>query len=408
MKQHAFVMIRYSVLSKNNNAWVIGRDNGFEEYKQELFSEERMTLHEQLFFNVTVPSLKNMSPDKTTILLFTSEELPEENMKKLIGLSEEMKNLEVIPLSSSGGVIGKMQSHLTKKLDSFDQDICYATIRLDDDDALADDFESEIYKYIDPLYRGHAVSFSNGYEGIYEDGGYSVFTERKSPKIAMGLSFIQVYEKGSGLKDISVYGLGNHTKVDDKYPTVINPIKPMYIRTVHAGSDIFANSFSKKTSALRSIESFSYAEISDRFSCLKEAGVGLINFFPSVNILNKNDFNSACLTHHNTVLYYSYESHSFFHADPNNMVLDDQAKVVTVDTLNSRLKVKGSEGLFCLNSNEIFLTEDPMSHDDLVLIKRGRGFSIGLKGGNLYLSAERDGSTSFKEKCREWKVFYRN
>lgn len=408
MKKHAFVMIRYSVLSENNAAWVIGRDNEFEKYKQELFSDARMSLHEELFFNVTLPSLQKMSADKTTVLVFTSEALPEKNMQRLLLAQQKCPNMDVVPLSSQGGVIHKMQQLLLEKLNTFGEEVCYATVRLDDDDALADDFETELYKYIEPQFAGHAISFARGYEGIYEQGAYSTFTERHSPKIAMGLSLIQVYRPVQPPSILSVYSLGNHTKVDEKHPLIVNPLAPMYVRTVHPGSDVFAKRFEKKLKKSRLDTPSSHDEVASRFCFLRDNVPLALETLPHLNFLG-DGFSASCLvTYHKSVLLYSHSSEQIHHCDPDKVILDADDELVCFDKEHQVLMLSETGKQLFLDSRNKFSTNDSYGCKALSFKRNGRGLAIALNGGGRYLSAERNGEVSFKRQCKAWEVFYLN
>src|SRR5690606_24473360 len=81
MRQHAFVMIRYSILSDNIGiGWVLGRDDDFENYRANLFAADRMEARQDLFERITLPSLVNQtkcpSSDWLTVFVMVSEEMP--------------------------------------------------------------------------------------------------------------------------------------------------------------------------------------------------------------------------------------------------------------------------------------------------------------------------------------------
>lgn len=80
MRKHAFVMIRYSVLSKGRSkSWVVGK-KGFDEYRKELFHPERLKARQELFEKITLPSLvhqtKRPSKEWLTVYILVSEEMP--------------------------------------------------------------------------------------------------------------------------------------------------------------------------------------------------------------------------------------------------------------------------------------------------------------------------------------------
>lgn len=241
MAKHVYVLVRYSVLSEGSGAWVLSKSNSLDDYKKSLFAKKRLDLHQEIFFKVTLPSLKKMDSAHTTVLVFTSKELPEKYMKALIDEASKYENIKIIPLPVKGSVTTQMHECLEEELKVFEEDLCYATVRLDDDDALSKYFYKEVKKYLSKGFAGYAISFPKGVAGIYEDGVYKSFHRIKRPKIAMGLTYVNFYSNGHRLKKPeSVFALGNHTKVDRKHPLIIDSGREMFMRTVHVESDIYS------------------------------------------------------------------------------------------------------------------------------------------------------------------------
>ncbi len=246
MKKHVFVMIRYSVLTESKESWVIGRDATTEEYKKKLFANDRLALHQKLFFNVTLPSLRKMNAERTTVLVFTSDELPDPYLSDLMKETSGDKNIKVLKLPRDCRVIGKMENQLNKELQGFNEDVLYASVRLDDDDALSGKFFKALSKYLTKDFVGHVVSFP-GVAGMYDNDEYSDFYAIHQSKIAMGLTLINYVKKGEkATKPISIYGLGNHVKVDEKAPLILDESSVMYLRTVHGQSDAYSNKLKQK------------------------------------------------------------------------------------------------------------------------------------------------------------------
>ncbi|MGP5144519.1 MULTISPECIES: glycosyltransferase [Halomonadaceae] len=252
MKRHIFVIIRYSVLTESKSAWMIGRDSEFDDYKRKLFDSERLRLHENLFRNVTFPSLLKMDSSSTTVLLFTSDELPSAFLENIKDLISPHNNIRIILTPKVGVLNAHIENNLEKELKSFEDDVCYATVRLDDDDAMSDSFHKKLFYYVRPQFKGHAISFPYGFAGVFDGDNYTGFYERKIPMTAQGLSYIDVYTKDSGLpRRASVFHLGNHMKVDDKVPLIMNPSKSMYVRTIHEHSDIYSDRLRDKASVTK-------------------------------------------------------------------------------------------------------------------------------------------------------------
>lgn len=258
MNSHIFVMIRYSVLTESKSSWAIGRDEEVENYKRKLFLEARLDLHQDLFFNATLPSVRKLNPDKSTVLIFTSDELPSFYINSLNNEIKNDKNIKVISLPRTGRIVGQMHNVLNEELHQLPEDTLYATVRLDDDDILSSSFQDSLEKYMNKAFVGYAISFSKGIAGIYEAGRYVSFYEIVQPKIALGLSFINFYSRKNGLDcpPVSIYGLGNHTKIDENHPLIIESKMPLYIRTVHSQSDAFGEKLKNKMMSGKEIEYF--------------------------------------------------------------------------------------------------------------------------------------------------------
>lgn len=246
MHKHIFIIIRYSVLTESQSSWEIGRDKNNEEYKNRLFDHNRLSLHERLFREVTVPSINSMitaqNQDNLTVLVLTSEELPSPYLENLHDLLAPYPWFKVFPLPSNKKMYELINSTFRNELGKFNGTVCFATTRLDDDDALASGFMNELLKYLSPSFNGFCVSFSNGVAGIYDKntGTYRSFHSYYYPKIALGLSYINTYEpvtKSLAFNETTIYSLGKHTTVDFKRPTIIDARNPMFLRTFHTASD---------------------------------------------------------------------------------------------------------------------------------------------------------------------------
>ncbi len=247
MRKHVFVMIRYSALTESSGSWAIGRDKSFESYKETLFSPERLRLHEKLFREVTLPSLMRMDRQLTTVLIFTSDELPENHLKNLNDMVNGLDNFKIVLLPRSGKLISHMHDCLYQQLQLFKEDVCYATVRVDDDDALSNDFFKHIFEYVKPAYQGHAISFALGVVGFFDGVKYVGFNKRKSPLTALGLSFINVFKMTDRKPNpLSIYGLGKHSNIDERHPVIMLSKKIMYIRTMHEESDVYSLDLKKK------------------------------------------------------------------------------------------------------------------------------------------------------------------
>lgn len=404
MDKHIFIMIRYSVLTKSKDAWVIGKNQAFTDYKNKLFSSSRLQLHERLFRDVTFPSLCEMNPTTTTVMIFISDELPQVNKTALMEVVGNRQNFKVLEVSKSDSVIGKMNSELLKVLRLRDKDVCYATVRLDDDDALADDFEKALIKYVAPEFDQHAISFSKGYNAFYEDNKYLSFQEIKYPLIALGLSYINVFRKEGELPyKTSVYSLGNHTKIDERFPVITKADTPMYLRTIHKESDIYHRKFKEKVA----VDDFMFdlGKVKNSFVSIR-SNPALYEDVDS-NVVVGGDTEkrteSKILTHHQTVLCYSVKENALLHVTSSE-IDNNEIFCIRYDEFSSQLYVVGLSAYVNLSDvGEVSLSKEKGSLD---LEFKNKGFSISPCGLNLFITPLRNGRVILSPHCRAWEIFY--
>ena len=125
-----------------------------------------------------------------------------------------------------------------------------ATVRLDDDDGLSTNFIEKLSNHMRPGLTGYAVSFAYGIEGYWDSTINRVSDLRHSyfPKSAFGLAYLNSWSQTIGLgesKTIHVYNMGNHMKIDETYPTVVDAIEPIYFRTLSSTIDSVGSPYHK-------------------------------------------------------------------------------------------------------------------------------------------------------------------
>lgn len=249
-----FVMMRYSVLSfPAHKSWKIG-DKDLCVYKKNLFNESRLDLHQRLFETVAYKSLSesisNCEPEvDVELILLTSKDLPLRFKSYLYNLSNATSWMSVIEAAPEDDVVKKFEDEICKRVEGC-RDILYATVRLDDDDALHPVFLANISKYLEHEFSGMAVSFSNGYAGIYDGSKYVRFHKVNAINNAQGLSLITRYTSGGGFfGNKTVYSTGiMHSRTHWVVPTIADGKDPMYIRTVHEHGDYYSEDYQLRIS----------------------------------------------------------------------------------------------------------------------------------------------------------------
>ncbi len=241
---HHFVLIRYSVYAKTKKSWRIGRGVQHDEYKEALFEPSRLELHQKLFFDVTIPSLVAANNGNVTVLVFTSESLPELYLASLKAELDKYPWMRLVALPENIDLPASMNSEVEGELKRSGRSACYSTVRLDDDDGIGVNFFTELEKkYMSPKFYGFSISFALGYFGVFDGERFESFHSKRFPMCAQGLTFVNYYESSDHSfhdENVTIFSLGSHVKVDSVRPVVVDSRNPMYIRTVHAAADTAA------------------------------------------------------------------------------------------------------------------------------------------------------------------------
>ena len=238
-----YVIIRYSLLIENSKGWQIA-DEDLQVYRDKLFDNVRLEQRLELFKKITLPSLvsqtKALSSDWIKVIIVTSESLPLWNKKKIESLVDDYDWLYVDYLSTQERDISRF---LWKDLEMEQEDVLFSTVRLDDDDALANNFFEKMDSYFKEENVGFGLSFGNGYAGFYdfESGCYEKIVDYYSPKVAIGLSHFNIYKYASrsfvSSKIRTIYHARKHVTVDLYIPLILDSREYMFIRTMHDNSD---------------------------------------------------------------------------------------------------------------------------------------------------------------------------
>lgn len=244
MRKHTFFLIRYSVFNKSQGLWAIGSNVDAESYKEKLFTEDRLALHEELFLKTALPSLEILSKEgRMTALVFVSPEMPEKYLHKIRSVAATRNWMKVISVRSDKALNRQIEGRIKKELDGFEEDVCYATVRLDDDDALASDYCMILEKYMFPEHAGYCVSFPEGLLSVFDNGVYVSHYYHRQINNAQGLAMINTSSRvDADATPLTVFGTGNHNTVDKRYPVILDSKDVMYLRTEHPHSDLVANS----------------------------------------------------------------------------------------------------------------------------------------------------------------------
>lgn len=253
--KHIFFLIRYSIIQPQQKGWRVA-ENSLEKYISEILSDKRLDIREQMFENITIPSLKNQAfthDTRSTVIIMVSDLLPAPRMERLRQITRCLEGTHsVIITRIRSGVastnsfeyagINEATKQIIKETLGQTNKAILATVRLDDDDGLSENYIIELSKHIKEDFAGYAVSFAYGLEGYYDESRKDISDIRHLyfPKNAQGLAYIFKYVPAENFKNtekINVFNLGNHVKIDEQFPVIVYAKEPMYFRTLSKTND---------------------------------------------------------------------------------------------------------------------------------------------------------------------------
>ncbi|MCE0780830.1 glycosyltransferase [Pseudomonas sp. NMI542_15] len=269
MKKNIIIAIRYSIIQKNSASWRAA-ELSFEDYANKILSNERLNIREQTFKSLTLKSLCNqINTDKNvtyTVLIMVSDMLPEGRIDRLRSMINENNisglDFKIVKIDSGTGLMHDhinineaIKATIKRNLANLPEALL-ATVRLDDDDGLSTNFIEKLSHHMRPGLTGYAVSFAYGVEGYWDSAANTVSDLKHSyfPKSAFGLAYLNAWSQIRGLEDnktIHVYNMGNHMKIDENYPTIVDATEPMYFRTLSSTNDSVGSPYHKNLPSIK-------------------------------------------------------------------------------------------------------------------------------------------------------------
>ena len=253
-----FIITRYSILSQSMAARLRASSGDFDQYRKRLFSDSRLNARHVEFKTITVPSIISQleCPAKIFFLVITSSELPCYHLAKLqetLGRIESNKNIKTIlafvsPAATSDKAEDNVFPSLTQatseniriQLKGADSQV-FASVRLDDDDALSSSYCMNLSKYVKNELTGFPVIFPYGLQGFFSESTATIQDIRRFYRLSIspGLAFINCYSGDRGFSDkrVSVYGLGNHAKIATKNAIIYDSRWLAFFRTFGSFND---------------------------------------------------------------------------------------------------------------------------------------------------------------------------
>ncbi|MEQ6249034.1 glycosyltransferase [Sulfitobacter sp. HNIBRBA3233] len=205
--------------------------------KKALFDSKRLARREYFFEKVTLRSLADQTDQDFVLNVLASEDMPKKYKTRLTDLCKDSlgERAHVI----FGAAEAPPRVHFRNyRWEYHAKDPWSCQIVLDDDDALAMDFNEklkvEAFGVKNMRARGEkfgCISFANGLTALFRDGKLELHRLTK-PAINLGLAIVAPSKTKYNLFDIS------HNNVPRDRPTrVIYSQSPYYIRSLHDDND---------------------------------------------------------------------------------------------------------------------------------------------------------------------------
>jgi len=213
-----YIITRFSVFDNNFKGFVItNMNNNINEYKENLFSEERLNYKFNTFELMTIPSINNQIDTNYIWLIYTSNLLPEKYKNRLNNITKNNDKIKILYINSIQELWDDIKNHIIHTN--------YTTIRLDDDDGLNPLYLKTLNDYNYEETKNSIVSFTNGIKFTL------LLNKNEKEKIEIIYGEEIYYPKnaiGMTAFGINIFECGNHTKVDEKYNIIYNNMKDAY------------------------------------------------------------------------------------------------------------------------------------------------------------------------------------
>lgn len=235
---HYFGTTRFSVFNPDSPDWRLTRTQGAtdpELYEKMLFSDSRMEPRVRIFCDISAPIYQRMAEGHNFYhLVFYSSRMPSRWKDELERASTKYPVLKLIPVDT-----GKLDSsfYVKQSLVSMQENInsLIYVFRIDDDDILSVDYLDQVKPLVIDQHVGFAVSFADGYAGLFENNQYVEIRRHVQALSSMGQGVIGRWL--SEQFELELPRINNHTKTHYNRTVLLNAQRSSFIQTRHTGQD---------------------------------------------------------------------------------------------------------------------------------------------------------------------------
>jgi len=212
-----YFITRFSIFDPAFGGFRITKKKDPIEYKKELFDRERLDFKFEVFERVTFPSIINQTFDDWEWIIYTSDQLPLNYMCRLKDLIKNHSRIVIFTVKDFKEFFDRTETFNYKKP--------FATVRIDDDDALNKNFAEKLQVYANNW--GNIISFTEGSLGKYRAGHLIMGQKISEKNNAQGLAAI----------GINIYSCGRHSDIHLRYNVIYDNSPGMFILTCSPFTD---------------------------------------------------------------------------------------------------------------------------------------------------------------------------
>ncbi len=234
-----FGFMRFSTLIAGKSGFRQMHDLDLDARAALLFAPERMEMRFRFFEALALPSLIAQDRDDWEFIVLYASQLPDPYRSRLLDLLAPHPNIHAVPTEPDDWLPGKVRRQMNRR--AAPEVERWVSFRLDDDDALSDNFVSRLRIAIGTIDHGQiAITFPRGHVlGVETTAGTLHLDEDvKRFGIGCGLAVHAPRDMRRG-----VYSLGAvHRHVDNAMPTISDARAAAYVIGAHIHSDTGSDS----------------------------------------------------------------------------------------------------------------------------------------------------------------------
>lgn len=243
---------RFSLFQPGSGAWNVSNGTRFksaDEYREHLYSDERLKVRARIFFDMTLPQLaRSATGFNVKHIVSYSDSLPTLYREKLEAAAGKYDFLVLDECSATKSPL--WPADFMKQLWFAGAEITYASYRLDDDDILPSDYFEQVESYATRANAGMMVSLGAGVTALYIEGALYNVRHYYQPMMASGLlSVCHLSGDGSTIDPVVI----SHNESDRANPVILDSRRPGFLWVRHGDQDTAVNPRSSREQTLERV-----------------------------------------------------------------------------------------------------------------------------------------------------------